>query len=462
MAKKGRKGPIIAGIILAYVALMILPYAFHPPIGAETVASFDLTNFISNTPSGERADILYTNTEALEARLRLINSAEERIIISSFFFHAQESGREVIAALAAAADRGVDIRILVDAISPNMPYEYKYFAALGARDNVEIRIYGPVNIFRPGKIMARMHDKYLITDDDFYILGGRNIDNLYLGDYPGKKNRDWDVLVYTGDVGNPGESSLEDIVSYFEGVWEMRDVIPAYERDLFFTRGIREKADRELAGIYADAIKENNSLLEGYDLEKTVPVNKICFLSNPTHAGNKEPVLFYRMLTFMKEAPGDVYIHTPYVALSRDMKDMLFSLAGSDKNVIMLTNSVENNANIFGAAFYRLQRGSVLKSGIDILEYGEGTSYHGKCFTVGDRITGVGAFNMDMRSAYLDTETMLVIDSEELNAEMREYMESYENVSARVREGEEAYLSPFRNVVTAILMPFVFLFQYLI
>ena len=43
--------------------------------------------------------------------------------------------------------------------------------------------------------MGRMHDKYLIADGKTYILGGRNTYNYFLGDFPGHKNYDRDVLV---------------------------------------------------------------------------------------------------------------------------------------------------------------------------------------------------------------------------------------------------------------------------
>ena len=40
-----------------------------------------------------------------------------------------------------------------------------------------------------------MHDKYLIADGKTYVLGGRNTYNYFLGDFPGHKNYDRDVLV---------------------------------------------------------------------------------------------------------------------------------------------------------------------------------------------------------------------------------------------------------------------------
>ena len=64
----------------------------------------------------------------------------------------------------------------------------------------------------------------------------------------------------------------------------------------------------------------------------------------------------------------------------------------------------------------------ILETGVGILEYDGGVSYHGKCFVMDGRLSGIGSFNWDMRSAYLDTELMLVIDSEGLNAELRREM----------------------------------------
>lgn len=52
--------------------------------------------------------------------------------------------------------------------------------------------------------------------------------------------------------------------------------------------------------------------------------------------------------------------------------------------------------------------------GAKVLEYHGGVSYHGKSAVIDDRLTIVGSFNMDMKSAYQDTELMLVIDSRPL------------------------------------------------
>ena len=45
---------------------------------------------------------------------------------------------------------------------------------------------------------------------------------------------------------------------------------------------------------------------------------------------------------------------------------------------------------------------------------------HTKTILIDDRISIIGSFNWDMRSAYLDTEMMLLIDCPALNAILRD------------------------------------------
>ena len=62
----------------------------------------------------ERAVIIEKNPEALLQRVRLIQNAKEEIILSTFAFKSDESGKLILGALHDAADRGVHIRLLVD------------------------------------------------------------------------------------------------------------------------------------------------------------------------------------------------------------------------------------------------------------------------------------------------------------------------------------------------------------
>ena len=108
------------------------------------------------------------------------------------------------------------------------------------------------------------------------------------------------------------------------------------------------------------------------------------------------------------------------------MYDTFAEIAEKVPEVIMMTNSVANNGNPFGAGDYRANIGKILNTGMSLYEYEGGVSYHGKSIVIDDNLSVVGSFNMDMRSVYLDTELMLVIDSEQVNAQLRECLSRYE------------------------------------
>lgn len=97
-----------------------------------------------------------------------------------------------------------------------------------------------------------------------------------------------------------------------------------------------------------------------------------------------------------------------------------------------MTNAPANNDNPFGASDYMLHKDKILDTGIRIYEYEGGISYHGKSITIDDNIAIVGSFNMDLRSVYLSTEIMTVVDSEDINRQLKGYMEEYEEYCTRV------------------------------
>lgn len=147
---------------------------------------------------------------------------KKEIILSTFAFQSDESGKLILGALHDAADRGVHIRLLVDGMESWIDMEGNpYFYGLSSHENVEIKLYNKANPLKPWKMMGRMHDKYLIADGKRYILGGRNTYNYFLGDFPGHKNYDRDVLVVCDEPEK--ENSVNQLLEYFETIWEQED-----------------------------------------------------------------------------------------------------------------------------------------------------------------------------------------------------------------------------------------------
>ncbi len=213
---------IVLTLLAAYACAIILPYARQPAVTADTAGQFSSVSFYGEEDSGERAHVISDNGEALAERIRLISQAKEEIILSTFDFDADNSGKALLAALLDASRRGVRVSLLVDGISyATGIMGNAWFQALMAQENVEFKIYNPLNPLKPWNFMGRLHDKYLIADRTAYILGGRNCYDFFLGSHDGYKNYDWDVLVWCEDGAD--FPSMEQLHTYFDSVWELED-----------------------------------------------------------------------------------------------------------------------------------------------------------------------------------------------------------------------------------------------
>ena len=110
---KGIKALAILFVLYLLISLIVPPIFQKEPIELEG-AEF------AGTGVTERVLCIDDNREALIWRLRLIDRAENEIILSTFDFRVDNSGKDMIAALNEAAERGVNIKILVDGISGDM------------------------------------------------------------------------------------------------------------------------------------------------------------------------------------------------------------------------------------------------------------------------------------------------------------------------------------------------------
>lgn len=401
----------------------LIPFFRHPKITPETAKAIASMEFYGNADSGERAAVLVENETALAERIRLISHAQERIILSTFEFRSDTAGRQMLAALLDAAERGVCVQILADDMPAFLRMERNpYFYALSAHPNAEIRLYNPVRPWFPWTLMGRMHDKYLIADQTAYILGGRNTYDYFLGGQEGHKNHDWDVLVYCQSNG----ASMKQVEAYFYSVWNSGVCRSFHKHPVLMKQENVHRARADLRQIYEGMQKLHPEWFAAVDyIGITVPTVRIQLLCNPISLYAKEPVVCYGMTELLSRG-NEIFLHTPYVICNAWMMNRLKGLCRRADSVTLLTNSVSNNGNSFGAMDYQAHKKELLDAGIYLLEYDSGISYHGKCAAMDNRITMVGSFNFDMRSAYIDTELMLVIDSSQFHRIMRRSMRQYE------------------------------------
>lgn len=423
--KKRYKAVGVAGVFLYLILGAALPYLNQPKVSEEYKKEFANKVFASENSAGDRVMLIEDNGEALAERIRMLEHAKQSIVLSTFDFHSDISGKKMLAALWAAAERGVKVKILADGCNSWLRMTGNaYFYALASHENVTIKTYNPVNPLLPFRAMSRMHDKYVIVDDSLYLLGGRNVYDSFLGAQDGPKNYDRDVLVYhEGEK----EGSLYQVKAYFEAIWN--DSLCKTWNDNHLLRLIPgvKRAEQELEKQYISLKKQEPGWFQTISYqEKTVAANRITLLSNPTCLYSKEPQVFYGLCELMKQAKKEVIWHTPYIINNDYMYGEIAKIAKEVPEFTIMTNSVKNNGNPFGSVDYALHKDEVLKMGAKVLEYHGGVSYHGKSAVIDDRLAIVGSFNMDMKSAYQDTELMLVIDSRPLCEILKKSFTSYQ------------------------------------
>ena len=115
----------ICKIILAILAVFLcvafyeligicITYKKQPAVSDATIKETQNIMSVAGRENTERAVIIEKNSQALLERVRLIQNAKDEIILSTFAFKSDESGKLILGALHGAADRGVHVRILVD------------------------------------------------------------------------------------------------------------------------------------------------------------------------------------------------------------------------------------------------------------------------------------------------------------------------------------------------------------
>lgn len=432
---------LFLAFLIYLIAGAVLPFSQYATVSEATRSSVSAEDFRQDSPGSDRVMLLETNESALLERIRLLNQAKERIIISTFDMRSGESTEDILAMLLHKAEEGVSVQMIVDGFSGLIRMEGRpLFYALAAHPNAEIRIYNPINPLLPWKTQGRMHDKYVIVDDLAYILGGRNMFDYFIGDYPtDDQSHDREVLVYNTQNGtdHTGESSLFQVESYFQSVWELPDCKPFHDNESLLERERVQKQTEHLHDRYGYLLETYPEQFEPFDYEEaTLTAGKITLISNPIGIYEKEPVVFYTLARLMEAAEEEVIIHTPYAVFNDYMYDTMKGIT-SKVPVTMMVNAVENGDNFVASSDYTYNKPKILETDVSLYEYSGGLSYHGKSLVIDNELAIIGSYNFDLRSTYMDTELMLCIQSEELAGELKAYMLDYQEDCRIVKSMEE-------------------------
>lgn len=436
---------ILVVALLYLIVGAFVPHMFTPKKRKRPEATTHLNQRWREGPRGDvvdRVQIISHPRDAYNVRIALIRAATRRVDVTYYAISSQ-CGHAFLSELLRAADRGVHVRVLVDAKMGSMHRATR--RVMARHPNVEMAIYNPVRVLQPWTLNEVLHDKFMVVDGRYALLGGRNVEP-YFFDLAGPifaVKYDWDVLVKKDSDAPEGESVVDAIEAYNELLWShkrVRRIRPRIAR-----RDREARLHHAWEKMYAEHPDYFEKDLDAYTRDMIRP-DRIMLLHNPLTTCRKDPWIAQDLTSLVKDAERDLFVQTPYSTASPRLLDLLRA-AAERVPVTFLTNSLRSAKNPPAYPNYYYQRRRFLKTGIDIYEYQDFDSIHGKAFMVDERVVAVGSFNLDSRSIYLDTETMLVIDSA---AFAKSFMAERDRLLAKsLRVGENNRYEPSDTVERA-------------
>jgi cardiolipin synthase C len=380
-------------------------------------------------------------TDAFAARVLLAAAAEKSLDVQYYIWHGDQTGMLLYEAMWAAAERGVRVRMLLD--DNNTAGLDEIIATLDAHPNIEVRLYNPV-MYRGSRMMnfltdfervnRRMHNKSFTADDKASIVGGRNIGNEYFGAGEDSVFADLDVLAVGAAV--PQVSSEFDLFWNSASAYPAASIVPAPGPgavEALKARFAETRSDFD-ALAYVDAVRVAplvKNLLDGrldFEWDDARVVH-----DDPAKTLDKTERRDILLLTDIVEHFGRPQ-HTfdlvsPYFVPGAKGTAALASMAEGGVETRVLTNSLGATDVTAVHAGYSKSREALLRAGVKLYELKSSAdtvqpkdvkrkksgsspeSLHAKTFAEDGKRIFVGSFNFDPRSALLNTEMGLVIDS---------------------------------------------------
>lgn len=415
----------------------------EPSITSSTSTLSELVSTYPLSPSKqENSAVLLQDTgwDALSQRLALIETAEQSIDIQYYIWNSDASGHYLASRLLAAADRGVKVRVMLDDI--NLNEREDLLVALDSHPQIEIRIFNPIPTRRGvakwlnvlgdfSRLNRRMHNKSFTVDGAFSVVGGRNIGDEYFDLSDEINFRDRDVLVMGAVVG--------DIQMSFGRYWDSRWSYPVdllggkASSDLPVLDEISAPRYTNYPALPEDS-KTANLLLKTLMSEMTwVSARFVSDRPVPIDADNtSEPKATAKVLAELaRESDQEILLESAYLIFDDNQLEEWQSLNREGVQIKALTNSMASNDLTTNHSGYAGRRDEMLDHGIELFELKPETKLcevstgdaskcaptlayglHAKSAVFDRQIASIGSFNFNLRSTYLNTESVLIIENQ--------------------------------------------------
>ncbi len=469
----GRSPPRPARLLARLALLAALPWLTHcatapslegvepsyalPPTDSNHLEAAVLDG-LPDSPDTNDVRLVDQNAMAFAYRAETAAAAERSLDVQYYVWNDDFTGRLLAAELMRAAERGVRVRVLVDDIDARAKHDV--FLVADLHPNIEVRIFNPFYsregtvgwltewTLRADRLNRRMHNKAWIADNRIAIVGGRNVGDEYFGASPHSNFSDLDILL-SGPV-------VTEVSAAFDVYWNSPNAVPVSRFD-----GRKPKPEQLQALIEAARTYRSEAVDSHYVAALRDPENRAELLASrppplrvpsvqllvddPAKIGSKAKVagvsnVLAGLEAAMSSARHELLIFSPYFVPRREGRRGLVKQAQRGVHVAVLTNSLAATDVAAVHTGYARQRRELLAGGVELFEMKrrvgseEGrtqisltgssrASLHTKAMIIDQRWVFIGSMNLDPRSAFINTEMGVLIESEALASQLRTQFE---------------------------------------
>ena len=382
--------------------------ARHPPDPLQRVGAQ-----IMGVPTvgGNSVRCLRDGEQAFPAMLAAIRAAEHEVLLSTYIFDNDDTGKSFVAALADAQTRGASVRVLVDDFGRR--YSFPTIVRALRRAGIKYARFMPLRLIPPSfSINLRNHRKILVVDQRTAFAGGMNIGDRQLARGESRHRASDLHFEFRGPVlGNLRDAFMDDW--HYSG----RSRIESVQRDI-------EPVGESLCRVVTDGPDGDFDHL-------ALVINGV-----------------------ISAARSRIRIMTPYFVPDRKLVAALQSAAlrGVDVRIIV---PLENNWPLVGWATHHLLA-ELLQAGIRVFLRSPPFA-HSKCLLIDEHYSLVGSTNLDARSLRLNFEIGIEVfsaatnhalaavcrEAEEDAVEMTAERYARRSMPRRVRDAAAALFSPY-------------------
>jgi cardiolipin synthase len=341
-----------------------MPVPARPPLP-------DLDRQVTGTVEGNRLELIETGEGRMTAILDLIKGAQSSIRLLFYIFNNDAAGARVRDALVAAAERRVEVKLLLDGFGcANL--QPSFFAGLASAG-------GKFCLFHPRygrRYLVRNHQKLVVADGRLAIIGGANVHNDYMTE---QGHRHWRDLWLSIDG-----PAVTTACNYFDALYRWTAKPDSKLRSL-----------RRLVARFS----EHRGALQWKFSSPLSP-------RNPWARSFAHDLQRARTLDVIS-----IYFSPPRWVLRR------IAELGRRGEVRIITAGKSDNNTTVGAARHNYAR--MLRNEVRVFEY-QPARLHTKLMLIDD-IVHVGSANFDFRSVYINLEIMLRVEDKAFAAAMQGY-----------------------------------------